>query len=32
MINFHDVSNENKTEHNSNWPYTPDHLYIILII
>ena len=32
MINFHDYVNENKTEHNKNWPYTPDHPYKILII
>ena len=32
MINFHDYVNENKTEHNKNWPYTPDHPYRILII
>ena len=37
MINFDDCVNENKTEqelrsHNKNWPYTPDHPYIILII
>ena len=32
MINFDDYANENKTEHNSNWPYTPDHPYRILII
>ena len=32
MINFNDYANENKTEHNSNWPYTPDHPYRILII
>ena len=24
MINFDDCVNENKTEHNKNWPYTPD--------
>ena len=24
--------NENKTEHNKNWPYIPDHPYRILII
>ena len=24
--------NENKTEHNKNWPYIPDHRYRILII
>ena len=32
MINFNDSVNENKTEHNKNWPYTPDHPYRILII
>ena len=32
MINFNDYTNENKTEHNKNWPYTPDHPYSILII
>ena len=32
MINFDDYANENKTEHNKNWPYTPDHSYRILII
>ena len=32
MINFDDHTNENKTQHNSNWPYIPDHLYRILII
>ena len=32
MINFDDYTNENKTEHNKNWPYIPDHLYRILII
>ena len=32
MINFDDYVNENKTEHNKNWPYTPDHPYMILII
>ena len=32
MINVDDYANENKTEHNSNWPYTPDHPYRILII
>ena len=37
MINF-DVYvngipfNENKTKHNKNWPYIPDHRYRILII
>ena len=32
MINFDDYVNENKTEHNKNYPYTPDHPYRILII
>ena len=32
MINFDDYVNENKTEHNKNWPYIPDHTYRILII
>ena len=32
MINFDDYVNENKTEHNPEWPYTPDHPYRILII
>ena len=32
MINFDDYANKNKTQHNSNWPYTPDHSYRILII
>ena len=32
MINFDNYTNENKTEHNSNWPYIPDHPYRILII
>ena len=33
MINFdNDNVNENKTEHNENWPYIPDHPYRILII
>ena len=31
MINFDDYVNENKTEHNKNWPYIPDHTYRILI-
>ena len=25
MINFDDYVNENKTEHNKNRPYIPDH-------
>ena len=32
MINFGKYTNENKIEHNSKWPYIPDHLYRILII
>ena len=32
MINFDDYVNENRTEHNPNWPYTLDHPYGILII
>ena len=32
MINFNEYVNENKTEHNKNWPHTPDHPYRILII
>ena len=27
MINFDDYINENKTEHNKNWPYVPEHPY-----
>ena len=32
MINFDDYTNENKTQHNSKWPYIPDHPYRILTI
>ena len=32
MINFDEYRNENKKEHNLNWPYIPDHPYRILII
>ena len=32
MINFDNYVSENKTEHNKNWLYTPDHPYRILII
>ena len=32
MINFDDYANENILEHNSKWPYIPDHPYRILII
>ena len=31
MINFDEYTNENKINHNPNWPYTPDHPYRILI-
>ena len=31
MINFDNYTSENKTEHNSNWPYIPGHQYRILI-
>ena len=32
MINFDDYTNENIVEHNSKWPYIPDHPYRILLI
>ena len=32
MINFDEYTNENKKEHNFNWPYIPDHPYRIFII
>ena len=32
MINFDHHVNENKTEHNKNWPHILDHPYRILII
>ena len=32
MINFDDYTNKNIIEHNSKWPYIPDHPYRILII
>ena len=32
MINFDGYTNENKTNHNANWPYILDHPYRILII
>ena len=31
MINYDDVSNEKKAEHNLNWPYIQDSPYTILI-
>ena len=32
MVNFDEYANKNKIEHNSNYPYIPDHPYRILII
>ena len=32
MINFDDYVSENKINHDKNWPYIPDHPYIILMI
>ena len=32
MINFDNYVTENKTKHNKNWPYIPDHPYRILMI
>ena len=32
MINFDEYANENKKEHNTNWPYITDHPNRILII
>ena len=32
MTNFGDYTNENKINHNPNWPYIPDHPYRILLI
>ena len=32
MINFDDYTNENKIEHNSKWPYIPDHPCRILTV
>ena len=32
MINFDDYASENKTEHNPNWPHTPDKPYRVLTI
>ena len=31
-MNFDDYTNENIIEHNSKWPYIPDHPYRILIV
>ena len=30
MINFDNYVNKNKTKHDKNWPYIPDHPYRIL--
>ena len=32
MINLQSITNEDNKEHNEEWPYIPDHPYIILII
>ena len=32
MINFDEYTDENKLNHNPDWPYIPDHPYRILII
>ena len=32
MINFDEYTDENKINHNPNWPYIPSHVYRILII
>ena len=32
MKNFDEYTNENKKEHNLNWPHIPDHPYRALII
>ena len=29
MINFDDYTNENKTEHNSKWPYIPFRMLVL---
>ena len=31
MVNFDDFADENKIEHNKNWPYIPDYPYRILV-
>ena len=31
-ISFSDYANENKAQHNLNWPYIPDHPFWILIV
>ena len=32
MTNIYEYTNENRVNHNPNWPYIPDHPYRILII
>ena len=32
MINFDEYTNTKKVEHNSEWPYLPDHPHRILIM
>ena len=32
MINFDDYTKENIVEHNSKWPYIPDHPYRIVVL
>ena len=32
MIDFDNYTNENRTKHNKNWSYIPDHPYKISII
>ena len=32
MINFDEYTNENKMQHNSKWPYIPNHPYRMLIM
>ena len=32
MINFDEYTNENRVNHNPNYPYIPDHPYRILIM
>ena len=32
MINFDYYTNESKIEHNSKWPYIPDHTYRLITV
>ena len=32
MINFDGYISDSRTEHNSKWPYIPDHPYIISVV